>query len=798
VATSPQEFVGFTYYQSLVADPSNPGGGGTPTLRTWSWPSRFNAIHMNLIPRGPNRGKVMVWNGDLVIGHGCTSATATPPWDPGTPSDPWWTFQPWAIVDAQELAATRFQNFLLPLSPLQSVGSALFAHTLFCAGQCWDANGNLVVAGGARFDTLNGWAHHDYASMYLWCPSLTATKAETNTGVQVTFTGSAHYTGSFGAWVQLESQLNFERYYPTATMLPPLTRPAVAGDNGKSAMLVLGGSYGGQGGAQPYQARTWNSYEAWICDATPDVSGGTWTSGYRKDTNNGTNATGVYSGPSTYNALTNPWPDGDLFKDSFFFYPHMTVLGDGSLFMSGFVHKSSSLANHGTAPGVWSTARGHSEPLGLLNSFRYYGTSVHHIGLDAVDVVYRIGGAQPPIVKLDETKNWAYIQSINYTTNVVTLDRPHKFAANDQVTLSHSGSPTLPPQLTVNTQGSLYTVRPVAGQPTQLQIMAGTAVMDLTDPGSPITPNVVMALAQIEPGYRADAWPELPLDTRTVERIRFTGPTAQWEQAASLKLERQLMNVVILPCGSLLAVGGVAINDDAFGASPPSIHPLVTGMHAMHDHGVSSVELSGFVYPFFAEILPYGKSDWQPLTYANSKSIRDYHSTACLLPDGRVLIGGGTRREDFGGYDYEIYEPPYLVPDADRPDDWTPLRPIVASGITGVSPTANPTVTESTDVLGYNGVYQVDFLFAATLNQDAQRRVARITLTAPGATTHHNDWSARWQELEIVSANHNGNYVTVQFRTPLNNRQWMPGFAMLWAISDQGVPSEAIWVKFNV
>jgi len=753
---------------------------------------------MNLIPRGPNRGKVMVWNGQLVVGHGCTSGTATPPWDAGTPSDPWWTFQPWAIVDPSESPTTRFQNFLLPLAPFESVGGYILAHTLFCAGQCWDANGNLVVAGGARFDTLNGWAHGDYGSMYVWCPTLHATNAETYGGTQITFTGSAHYTAGFGAWVQIESQLHEERYYPTATMLPPLTRPAVAGDDGKSAMLVLGGNYGRLGGGQPFQSITYNTYEAWICDSVPSVAGPTWTSGYRKDTNNGANVDGVYSGPSTYDSITNPWPDGDVHKDSFYFYPHMTVLGDGSLFMSSFVHQSSSLANHGTSPGVWSAARGHDEQPGLLNSFRYYGTSVHLVGLDDVDVVYRIGGSQSPVIKLDETKNWAYIQSINYTTNIVTLDRAHKFTATDVVTLSHAGSPTLPAQLTVNLETSIYAVRPVAGQPTQLQFMQGANVLDLVDPGSPISSNVVVALLQIDPGYRAEAWPELALDTRSVEKIRFTGPSVQWENAPPLKLERSLMNVVTLPCGSLLAVGGVAINDDAFGAAPPSIHPLVSGMHLVHDHGASSVELDGFVYPFYAEILPYGKQDWQALTWANSKSIRDYHSTSCLLPDGRVLVGGGTRHQDFGGYDYEVYEPPYLVPDYQNVDGWQPVRPESSGSIVGVSPTPNPATSEDSAVLLYDGVYETTFSFVPPDNQAGQRRVTRMTLTAPGATTHHNDWSARWAELEIVQVSHAGETTTVRFRAPSDNKRWMPGFAMLWAISDQGVPSLATWVKFNV
>ncbi|MEY3162479.1 MAG: hypothetical protein RIT25_2473, partial [Planctomycetota bacterium] len=63
--------------------------GTVDFLVTLSWPAKFQAIHMNLIPRGPNRGKVMVWGGDLVVG------TLNGGWKNGEE----WSFQPWSIVD---------------------------------------------------------------------------------------------------------------------------------------------------------------------------------------------------------------------------------------------------------------------------------------------------------------------------------------------------------------------------------------------------------------------------------------------------------------------------------------------------------------------------------------------------------------------------------------------------------------------------------------------------------------------------------------------------------------------------
>ena len=57
----------------------------------------------------------------------------------------------------------------------------------------------------------------------------------------------------------------------------------------------------------------------------------------------------------------------------------------------------------------------------------------------------------------------------------------------------------------------------------------------------------------------------------------------------------------------------------------------------------------------------YASELWDPATgtwttMASLTKIRSYHSIALLLPDGRVLSAGGT----FGGASAEIYSPPYL------------------------------------------------------------------------------------------------------------------------------------------
>ena len=67
---------------------------------------------------------------------------------------------------------------------------------------------------------------------------------------------------------------------------------------------------------------------------------------------------------------------------------------------------------------------------------------------------------------------------------------------------------------------------------------------------------------------------------------------------------------------------------------------------------------------------------WDPATnvwttMASNTIYRGYHATALLLPDGRVVSGGG----DWGGANAEIFSPPYLFQGA---------RPSIASAPSNV------------------------------------------------------------------------------------------------------------------
>ena len=173
--------------------------------------------------------------------------------------------------------------------------------------------------------------------------------------------------------------------------------------------------------------------------------------------------------------------------------------------------------------------------------------------------------------------------------------------------------------------------------------------------------------------------------TTTTETFDAANPSAGWRLAASLPQIRRNLNTVILPDGDLLAVGG---NSEGQEGSPQR------------------------------EALMYSPASNTWTLMAEQVEQRAYHSTALLLPDGRVWSGGDNTNSGGGntGDAYEIFEPPYL---------FRGPRPVIAS-----APSA----------LAYGQSFNVGSSGAAP---------SRAVLISLGATTHGNDMNQRHVELAV-------------------------------------------------
>ena len=117
--------------------------------------------------------------------------------------------------------------------------------------------------------------------------------------------------------------------------------------------------------------------------------------------------------------------------------------------------------------------------------------------------------------------------------------------------------------------------------------------------------------------------------TATAEIIDLSSPNPAWTYTGSMITGgRKLHTATLLPDGKVLVSGG------SRGTEGPNTTPN---------------------NPAYAcEMWDPATGTWT--TMASLTKIRAYHSTAVLLPDGRVLSAGGVS----GGASSEIYSPPYL------------------------------------------------------------------------------------------------------------------------------------------
>jgi hypothetical protein len=203
-----------------------------------------------------------------------------------------------------------------------------------------------------------------------------------------------------------------------------------------------------------------------------------------------------------------------------------------------------------------------------------------------------------------------------------------------------------------------------------------------------------------------------------------------WQQTASMAHARTHLNLTILPDDTVLATGG---SSDIGGVNPAN--------------AVEAAEL------------------WSPTTHtwttmASEQVPRLYHSTALLLPDGRVAVAGGGHNF-FNSIAYpnaEIYSPAYLFKGA------------------------RPTITSAPSTLAFGNSFFVGTPDGAN--------IASVALVRNGSVTHSFNMD---QEYIPLSFTQTSGGLTVQ--APANANVAPPGYYMLFIVNSNGVPSMAPFVR---
>ena len=228
--------------------------------------------------------------------------------------------------------------------------------------------------------------------------------------------------------------------------------------------------------------------------------------------------------------------------------------------------------------------------------------------------------------------------------------------------------------------------------------------------------------------------------TATARVIDFNGNQATSQPTGSMASPRRQHNLTVLADGSVLATGGLSSAAELVDLSP-----------------------GAGVYP--AERWNPATGQWS--TLASMRVTRQYHSTALLLPDGRVLSsGGGVCGDcDVAGYlakNAEVFTPPYLF----KKDGSGQLAP-------------RPTISSAPGVVNYGAQLRISTQNAAS--------IGKVALVRLGAVTHSVNMEQRFIPLSINGRDGG----KLRATGPANGNIAPPGPYMLFVIDGNGVPSVA-------
>lgn len=175
--------------------------------------------------------------------------------------------------------------------------------------------------------------------------------------------------------------------------------------------------------------------------------------------------------------------------------------------------------------------------------------------------------------------------------------------------------------------------------------------------------------------------------------------------------------------------------------------------------------LVDLVHPVFAA------ERWDPATgtwtvLSSASRVREYHSTATLLPDGRVLTGGGgicgsCQSKGYLEKNVEYFQPPYLF----KAD---------GSG----QPADRPVIDSAPETAGYGQNLVITSAQAGS--------IAKVGLVRLGAPTHSEDQGQRYVPLSFSTLG-----TTITAASPATSNIAPAGYYMLFVTDSAGVPSVA-------
>ncbi|MDQ3935349.1 MAG: galactose oxidase early set domain-containing protein, partial [Actinomycetota bacterium] len=225
-------------------------------------------------------------------------------------------------------------------------------------------------------------------------------------------------------------------------------------------------------------------------------------------------------------------------------------------------------------------------------------------------------------------------------------------------------------------------------------------------------------------------------------KIDLGDPTGEWQPTVARDAParpRIHVNAVILPTGTVCMVGGVDP------ANPESPVPQAEIFDPGIDWGTGTYS---------------GTEDWST-DAGMATQTRNYHSTALLLPNGKIWTAGGNVNQSpgdpatVGVKTIELFEPSYIA---------------VANRLQ---------INSSPRFAPYGQPFEIGLDRPAT-------NVERAALIRAGSSTHSTNNDQRYVGLAITARN--GNTLTVT--APPNGNVAPPGYYMLWVVDSSDNPCQ--------
>lgn len=216
----------------------------------------------------------------------------------------------------------------------------------------------------------------------------------------------------------------------------------------------------------------------------------------------------------------------------------------------------------------------------------------------------------------------------------------------------------------------------------------------------------------------------------TAETIDLEG-SGQWTQVATMNRQRAFFDATVLPDGNVFVVGGET--SDGTSTIPELYNVAANTWTDMKSHALSRFD----------------------------------HASALLLPDARVIVGGGdaSSQNVTGLYNetgsYEIWSPYYLYS------------------------TARPVISEMPETSSYGQ--------KITLTYSSEVAVDRVVINKSGSGTH----GFTFNQISVPVTLEENTGTSASFTVSSNSNLLPPGYYMVFLMSTDNVPSVAKWIKIG-